>query len=318
MNTSVGFLFPGQGSQGVGMGRALLETISDARALYEEANDILGYDLATLCLEGPIDKLNLTEYTQPALLVTSLTALRLFHHSSIEPGAVAGHSLGEYTAIVAAEGLNFDDALQLVQKRGRYMADAVIPGKGLVVAVLGLSEQEVRQACQEATSVGVVAPANFNCPGQVVVAGEKAAVEHAMELLKQRGARRTLPLAVSVPVHTPLMQIAADRLKTDIDSASWSDLKVPLINNAEARPLIKASEVRASLVRQLPSPVLWEQSIRKMGEMGISTFIEIGPGKVLTGLVKRILPEAMTFNVYDVESFEKLQGSLPIRSGGFV
>jgi [acyl-carrier-protein] S-malonyltransferase len=292
------------------MGRALYEADSNVRALYEKANGILGYDLAGLCFEGPADKLNLTEYAQPALLVTSLGALQLFQHSTLQPQAVAGHSLGEYTAIVAAQGLKVDEAIQLVQKRGRYMAEAVVPGSGLVVAVIGSTEQDVRQACEEAASSGIVAPANFNCPGQVVIAGEKAAVEQATDLLKQRGVRRLLPLAVSVPVHTPLMQPAADRLKKDIDSATWSDLKVPLINNAQAHALLPASDVRVSLVQQLPSPVLWEHSIRKMGEMGISVFIEIGPGKVLTGLVKRILPEVTTFNVFDVESFESMKGAL--------
>jgi [acyl-carrier-protein] S-malonyltransferase len=243
-------------------------------------------------------------------LVTSLAALQLFQHSTLQPQAVAGHSLGEYTASVAAQGLKVDEAIQLVQKRGRYMAEAVVPGSGLVVAVIGSTEQGVREACEEAASSGIVAPANFNCPGQVVVAGEKAAVEQATDLLKQRGVRRILPLAVSVPVHTPLMQPAADRLKKDIDSATWSDLKVPLINNAQAHALSHASDVRVSLVQQLPSPVMWEHSIRKMGEMGISVFIEIGPGKVLTGLVKRILPEATTFNVFDVESFESMKGAL--------
>ena len=310
MNRSIGYLFPGQGSQSVGMGRALYEADSSVRALYEKANGILGYDLATLCFDGPADQLNLTEYTQPALLVTSLATLQLFQHLNLQPQAVAGHSLGEYTAIVAAQGLKADEAIQLVQKRGRYMAEAVVPGSGIVVAVIGSTEQDVRQACEEAASFGIVAPANFNCPGQVVVAGEKAAVEQATDLLKQRGVRRILPLAVSVPVHTPLMQPAAEKLKKDIDSATWSDLKVPLINNAQARALHIASDVRASLVQQLPSSVLWEQSIRTMAEMGISCFVEIGPGKVLTGLVKRILPEAKTFNVSDVESFEALKLAL--------
>lgn len=310
MSSAVGFLFPGQGSQSVGMGRSLYEANPNVRTIYVKANEILGYDLVDLCFEGPNEKLNLTEYAQPALLVTSIAVLQLFDQSSLQPRAVAGHSLGEYSAIFAARGLNFEDAVRLVQRRGHYMAEAVAPGRGLVVAVLGLAEQEVRRACQEAESLGVVAPANFNCPGQIVVAGEKAAVEQTMELLKRRGARRIVPLAVSVPVHTPLMQVAADRLKKDIDSVAWSDLKVPLINNAEADQLIEASQVRLSLVRQLPSPVLWEQSIRKMGEMGISTFIEIGPGKVLTGLVKRILPDATTLNVHDMDSFEMMRGVL--------
>ena len=294
----------------MGMGKALYEADPRVRTLYNQANEILGYDLAALCFDGPIEKLNLTEHTQPALLVASLATLQLFDQFAIQPQAVAGHSLGEYSAIVAAQGLTSHDAISLVKKRAQYMSEAVSPGKGLVVAVLGLAEDKVRSACLEAESVGVVAPANFNCPGQIVVAGEKAAVEIAMEHMKQRGARRILPLAVSVPVHTPLMQGAADRLKKDIDSAAWSDLKIPLINNAEAQPLIKVSDVGRSLVQQLPSPVLWEQSIRKMSEMGISTFIEIGPGKVLTGLVKRILPEAETFSVHDSPSFELMQNSL--------
>ena len=310
MAASVGFLFPGQGSQSVGMGQALYEADPRVRTLYDQAKEILGYDLAALSFEGPVEKLNLTEHTQPALLVASLATLQLFDQFSVTPDAVAGHSLGEYSAIVAAQGLTSYEAIRLVQKRAQYMSEAVSPGKGLVVAVLGLSEDEVRHGCQEAESVGIVAPANFNCPGQIVVAGEKAAVKHAMELLKERGARRILPLAVSVPVHTPLMQGAADRLKKDIDSLAWSDLKIPLINNAEAKPLIKAGDVCASLVQQLPSPVLWEQSIRKMSEMGISTFIEIGPGKVLAGLVKRILPDAATFSVHDSPSFELMQKSL--------
>jgi [acyl-carrier-protein] S-malonyltransferase len=266
--------------------------------------------VASLCFEGPIEKLNLTEYTQPALLVTSVAAFQVLDAAGIQPAAVAGHSLGEYSAIVAAQGLSVEDALTLVKKRGRYMAEAVVSGSGLVVAVLGLSSQKILAICKEAERIGVVAPANFNCPGQVVVAGEKAAVERAIELAKQQGARRVMPLAVSVPVHTPLMQSAADRLKNDIDSANWSDLKVPLINNAESQSFVRSSDVRSSLIRQLASPVLWEQSIQTMSGMGVSTFIEVGPGKVLTGLVKRILPSASIFNVHDKKSLDFTLSSL--------
>ena len=310
MDRGIGFLFPGQGSQFVGMGKALFENDPNIQTLYKEANAILGYDLASLCFEGPVEKLNLTEYTQPALLVTSLAAFQLFSAEEIVPTAVAGHSLGEYSAIVAANGLSVQDAVGLVKKRGEFMAEAVTPGSGLVAAVLGLAGQVVQDTCLEAQSIGVVTPANFNCQGQVVIAGEKPAVERALELLKERGARRVVPLAVSVPVHTPLMQRAADRLAADIDSAAWSDLKIPLINNAEAKSIISSHDVRASLVKQLPSPVLWEQSIQKMAEMGISTFIEVGPGKVLTGLVKRIVPGALTYNVSDHESFETTRVAL--------
>jgi [acyl-carrier-protein] S-malonyltransferase len=183
------------------------------------------------------------------------------------------------------------------------MAEAVVPGSGLVAAVLGLSETDVRIVCQEAGTVGIVAPANFNSPGQTVIAGEKAAVERAADLAKTRGAKRVIPLPVSVPVHTPLMQVAADRLKKDIDSLQWSDLKVPLVNNVEAQALSSAEEVRGSLVRQLPSPVRWQETIQAMSRMGITHFVEIGPGKVLTGLVKRIVPEAVRWNVMDQESY---------------
>ena len=292
------------------MGKAVYESAPQVRILYEEANAILGYDVATLCFDGPAQKLNLTEYTQPALLVTSLAVFHLFETVGLAPTAVAGHSLGEYSAIVAAKGLSFQEAVRLVQKRGEYMAAAVTPGSSLVAAVLGLPNQAVQEACLEAQSLGVVSPANFNCQGQVVVAGEKLSVERALELLKHRGARRVIPLAVSVPVHTPLMQRAADRLAEDIDSATWSDLKIQLINNAEAQSLVKSSDIRASLIKQLPSPVLWEQSIRKMADMGITTFIEVGPGKVLTGLVKRILPDALTFNVSDQVSLEATRAAL--------
>lgn len=303
MAPAFGFLFPGQGSQSVGMGKPLYESSPTVQALYKEATEILGYDVGALCFEGPAEHLNRTEFTQPALLVTSLAAFQLVNNGPLVPAAVAGHSLGEYTALVAAGALGFREAVSLVQKRGQYMAEAVIPGSGLVVAVLGLSETDVRSVCQEAGVVGIVAPANFNSPGQTVIAGEKAAVERATELAKTRGAKRVIPLPVSVPVHTPLMQVAADRLKRDIDSLQWSDLKVPLVNNVEAKALHSAVEVRESLVRQLPSPVRWQETIQAMSQMGITHFIEIGPGKVLTGLVKRIVSGAITWNVMDQESY---------------
>ena len=310
MQKHLGLLFPGQGSQFVGMGKSLYEEDPRIPLIYEEASDIVGYDMASLCFYGPIETLSLTEYTQPALLVTSLVAFRLFEASSLRASAVAGHSLGEYSALVAAGGLPLPDAIRLVQQRGQYMAHAVPPGSGLVVAVLGLSSEKVQKACREAQNWGVVAPVNYNCPGQIVMAGEKTAVERAIDLVKQQGARRAIPLPVSVPVHTSLMQIAADQLKKDIESSPWSDLTVPLINNADAKPLLLAQEVKASLIRQLPSPVRWEQTIRTMAAMGISTFLEVGPGKVLTGLVKRIVPEAMALPVHDSASFEAAQAAV--------
>lgn len=304
MASGIGLVFPGQGSQSVGMGRALYEAYPAVRTIYEEASSVLGYDVAALCFEGPADRLNLTDYTQPALLTSSVAALRLLEPAGAKPLAVAGHSLGEYSAIVAAGGLAFRDAVWLVQKRGRYMAEAVPPGSGLVAAILGLTGDTVREICREASPVGVVAAANFNCPGQVVIAGEKTAVERAIELAKAKGSRKAIPLPVSVPVHTPLMRPAADRLAQDVARATWSDLTVPLVNNADAKPIRLAGEVRASLIRQLPSSVLWEDSIKTMEGLGVTTFIEVGPGTVLAGLIKRILPDAVTLNVHDPKSLE--------------
>ena len=305
-------VFPGQGSQSVGMGRALYEAHPAVRKVYEEAGTILGYDVAALCFDGPPERLNLTEYTQPALLTASIAAFRLLEPAGLRPVAVAGHSLGEYSALVAAGGLTFSTAVSLVQKRGRYMAEAAPSGSGLVAAILGLSGEAVREACREASAIGVVAPANYNCPGQVVIAGEKAAVERAIELAKAKGSRKAIPLPVSVPVHTPLMRAAADRLARDVAAAAWSDLTVPLVNNVDAKPLRLRAEVQASLIRQLPSPVLWEESVRAMNGMGVTTFIEVGPGTVLTGLVKRIVPDAVSVNVHDPESLEATLKTLSV------
>ena len=310
MQQGIGLVFPGQGSQSVGMGKALCEAYPQLRQVYDEASTVLGYDVAALCFEGPAEKLNLTEHTQPALLVSSIAALRALQPFGIKPVAVAGHSLGEYSALVAAGGLSYRDAVGIVQKRGRYMSEAVPTGTGLVAALIGLGAEAVREVCREAASTGVVQAANFNSPGQVVIAGEKAAVERAIEIAKTKGCKKAVPLPVSVPVHTPLMQKAADRLAKDLAAITWSDLHMPLINNAEAKQIAKATDIQASLVRQLPSSVLWEDSMKAMAAMGVKTFIEVGPGSVLTGLNKRIVPEAVTMNVNDPKSLESTRAAL--------
>lgn len=313
MNAGIGFVFPGQGSQSVGMGKALSEAFPELKQVYDEASEVLGYDSAALCFDGPAERLNLTENTQPALLVSSIAALRTLTGAGLAPVAVAGHSLGEYSALVAAGGVSFRDAVRLVQKRGQYMSEAVPPGTGQVAALLGLNADVVREVCREASAVGVVQAANFNSPGQVVIAGAKAAVERAIELAKAKGCKKAIPLPVSVPVHTPLMQPAADRLAKELATVSWADLKMPLINNAEARPLRQAAEIPPSLIRQLPSSVLWEESIQAMAKLGVTTFVEIGPGTVLTGLIKRILPEATLLNVNDPKSLDATRRALGVQ-----
>ena len=312
MTRGIGLVFPGQGSQSVGMGKALYDAHPSLKPVYDEASTVLGYDVAELCFTGPAERLNLTEFTQPALLVSSVAAWKLFEPVGIKPVAVAGHSLGEYSALVAAGGVSFRDAVGVVQKRGRYMSEAVAKGTGLVAALLGLTAEAVKDVCRKASSVGVVAAANFNSPGQVVIAGEKVAVERAIELAKGQGCKKAIPLPVSVPVHTPLMQQAADRLAQDLATVRWSDLSAPLVNNAEAKAISRAEEIQASLVRQLPSSVLWEDTVQTMGMMGITTFVEIGPGTVLTGLIRRILPEAKLLNVNDPKSLETTLQSLKV------
>lgn len=312
MHTGIGLVFPGQGSQSVGMGKALCEAYPHLKQVYNEASTVLGYDVAALCFEGPAEKLNLTEHTQPALLVSSIAALRALQPAGIKPVAVAGHSLGEYSALVAAGGISYRDAVGIVQKRGQYMSEAVPAGTGLVAALLGLAADVVREVCREAASAGVVQAANFNSPGQVVIAGEKAAVERAIDIAKTKGCKKAVPLPVSVPVHTPLMQQAADRLAKDLAAVTWSDLRMPLINNAEAKQIVKAADIQASLVRQLPSSVLWEDSVKTMAAMGVKIFIEVGPGTVLTGLIKRIVPEAATMNVNDPKSLDATRAALSV------
>ncbi len=301
----IAFIFPGQGSQYVGMAADFAKGVSEAQAIFDEAASVLGYDLLQLCLHGPAERLNLTENTQPAILAVSIVILRTVKARGLAAEAAAGHSLGEYTAITAAGGLALKDALTLVQKRGRYMQEAVPEGTGLMAAILGMDRADVEKTCHEAAKNGIVAPANYNSPGQVVIAGEKKAVEAAMDLAKARGAKKVVPLAVSVPSHCVMMRQAGERLKQELDSVEIRDLAMPIVNNADAKFINKADEIRDSLVRQIYSPLYWEDSIRRMAEAGFDTFIEIGPGKVLTGLVKRILKDARAFNIEDAKSMEE-------------
>jgi len=310
--TRIAFLFPGQGSQYVGMGKALFEEFEAVRTVYKEADSALGWEVSQLCFEGDEEHLNLTAKTQPAILATSIAAWKVFEGSPAggpellsKIGFVAGHSLGEYTALVVAGGLRFTDAITLVEKRGQYMQEAVPKDAGTMVAILGLEKRQVEEICQKASEVGVVSPANLNSPGQVVIAGERSAVEQAARLAENQGAKKIIPLAVSVPSHCALMDPACQRLQNELESVSFSALSIPLVNNAQARESTSVKEIRESLVTQLRSPLLWEDSIRLMISKGTDIFVEVGPGRVLSGLVKKIDRKAKVLNVEDVESLGK-------------
>lgn len=299
----LGFVFPGQGSQYVGMGKEIFEHFCEAKEVFREASDALGYDVAHLSFNGPKEELNKTFRTQPCILAMSTAILRVLLSKGIQPSVVAGHSLGEYSALVAAGVLSFRDAMKLTEKRGRFMQEAVPEGKGLMAAILGLPRNKVDEICLSLKS-GYASPANYNCPGQIVIAGEKEAVEEAMGLAKEAGAKRAMALAVSVPSHCTLMADASNRLGELLDEIEFKKPEIPIINNADAMFLTTVESIKTSLVRQLNSPLLWEDSIRVIVDSGIGTFIEVGPGKVLSGLIKRIEPKADVYNVEDGGSLE--------------
>lgn len=302
---TVAFVFPGQGSQKVGMGRELADAYPSSRAVFEEADAALGFALSKVCFEGPEEELRLTANTQPAILATSIASLRAFETRGLRPDFVAGHSLGEYSAIVAAGGLSLADAVVAVRRRGQYMQEAVPVGQGAMAAILNLDLDAVEAACLEAAQGEVVSPANLNCPGQIVIAGHSGAVERAMELCKKAGAKRALPLPVSAPFHCALMKPAQDRMATDLAALGFRDLEAPLVNNVDARIVRGAAEVRDGLVRQVSGAVRWQESIERLVQEGVTTFVEIGPGTVLSGLVRKIHRDARVLNVEDVASLEK-------------
>lgn len=287
-------LFPGQGSQEVGMGHDVYEASAAARSAYDEADAALGFALSRLCFEGPEEELRRTELQQPAILATSVALLRaLQERAAVEPCAVAGHSLGEYTALVASGTLRFTDALRLVRERGRYMQEAVPEGRGAMAAVLGCGPDVAERACEDArkTSGRVVAPANYNGPTQTVIAGDVVAVEMACTRARQLGARRTLALPVSAPFHCALMGPAADRLGPELARVPFADSKLPVVTNVEATPNAEGARARDLLAAQVTAPVRFTEMVETLARMGVTQVIEIGPGRVLSGLVARIAPD---------------------------
>ncbi len=301
----VGFLFPGQGSQYVGMGKTLCDRYEPARKVYAEAEQVLGWDVQRLCFEGPEAQLNRTEYTQPALLTTSIAAWRAMGGPLGSGVTLAGHSLGEYSALVAAGAVSFSDAVRVVHLRGRFMQEAVPEGQGAMAAIIGLSGRVVDDVCSEISRAsGKVASANYNGPIQVVIAGEVNAVESAMRLALEKGAKRAVRLAVSVPSHCELMREASRRLSVALEDVEGSDFEVPIVNNLAAKRVNTWKAAREGLVDQIASPLLWEETIASMRDSGIDRYFEIGPGKVLTGLLKRIDRSAKIINVEDPKGVE--------------
>jgi [acyl-carrier-protein] S-malonyltransferase len=303
----IAFIFPGQGSQRVGMGRALADAFPECRAAFDEADAALGEPLSHLCFEGPEDRLMLTENTQPAILTVSVAAARLLRARGIEPAFVAGHSLGEYSAHVAAGTIEFADAVRIVRRRGRYMQEAVPVGAGAMAAVLGADEALVSRACAEAADGEVVSPANLNAPGQIVIAGTAAAVARAGERARALGARRVVPLPVSAPFHCALMKPAEERLAPDLHALPVRDPRVPVVANVDAAPRTTAAASIAALVAQVSAPVRWHDVVARLASAGVRAYVEVGPGTVLSGLVRKIHRAARVANLESPEDLETVE-----------
>lgn len=304
--SKVAFIFPGQGSQKVGMGLDLANEYAVCKEIFEKADERLEFSLSEIIFSGPAETLKKTENTQPALLTTSIAIYSLIKEHGITADYVAGHSLGEYSALVAAQAMSFEDAVYTVRKRGLFMEEAVPFGQGAMAAVLGMDREALDEVTKEVAKNGdLVQLANLNCPGQIAISGTKAGVEKASALAKEKGARRVIPLEVSGPFHSELMKPAAEKLKAVLDEVAISNAEIPVIANVSADIMQEADDIKQKLIEQIYSPVLWEDSVRKMLELGVDTFVEIGPGSVLTGLVRKVDRSVKTYNVSDKESVLK-------------
>lgn len=299
------FIFPGQGAQYIGMGREIASKFRAASDIFDQVSEALGIDMRKMIFDGDDETLKITENTQPAIVTASVACLQPLLEKGIKPDYTAGLSLGEYSAHVASGTMDFKTAVALVRKRGKYMQEAVPLGVGTMAAIIGLSREDVVECCKEASAQGIVEPANFNCPGQISIAGEVKAVEKAMELCTGRGAKRALLLAVSAPFHCSMLRPAGEKLMTELENIVFNDFEIPVVANVTADVVRSHGEIKELLARQVSSPVLWEDSIRFMLDRGVDTFIEIGPGKVLSGFVKKIDKEARSYNIEDLASLEK-------------
>lgn len=301
----VAFIFPGQGSQYAGMGKQLAEASLVAREVFQQADEALGFQLSRLCFEGPEEELKLTANTQPAVLACSVAAYCVLEERGVTPDYVAGHSLGEYSALVASGSLALRDAVVTVRRRGEAMQTAVPAGQGAMAAILGLSADKVKQVCEQVAQGEVVSPANLNSPEQIVISGHAAAVERAMEAATAAGAQRALRLPVSAPFHCALLEPAVAPLARAFENIRFNDLRIPLVSNVDADVVRTAAQARDALLRQVPAPVRWEESMRKLAAVGCEVFVEVGPGKVLTGLLRQIDRNLTALNVEDLASLEK-------------
>lgn len=308
--SKLAFLFPGQASQYCGMGSDLAANFPESKAVFDAADSALGFSITQTCFEGSEEALKLTENTQPAILTVSTAAYRALAWKGIVPDFVAGHSLGEYSALVAAGGVDFSAAVKLVRARGKYMQEAVPAGQGAMAAILGLSPTEVADICKKAAENEVVSPANLNSPEQTVISGSAAAVKRAVEIASQSGAKRAVILPVSAPFHCALMMPAQQRLEADLRATQFNALKIPLVSNVDAQAISTGEEARDALIRQVTAPVRWLDSVREMIESGVTVFVEVGPGKVLTGLLRQIDRSVRVFNVEDSASLQSTMEKL--------
>lgn len=309
--TKIAFIFPGQGSQQVGMGSELIQNSEESKAFYEKADEVLQFGLSKLMLEGPAEELTLTYNAQPALLTTGVMIAQKLIKAGIQPDYTAGHSLGEYSAFVTSGALSFQDAVKTVHKRGLFMNEAVPAGQGAMAAILGMEANSLREVCEQVSAQGeTVQLANLNCPGQIVISGTKLGVEKASAAAKEAGAKRAIPLVVSGPFHSSLMKDAAVKLEQEIENIDIQTPQTPIISNVKAELLQDVAEIKKEMVEQVYSPVLWEDDVRKMLDLGVTTFIECGPGKVLSGLVKKVDRSVKTFCVFDEASFNEVVESL--------